>query len=85
MLIATKLKHLQEVTKLNHQIITYVEVFMNLSGEEVKAQEEIAKICMPKDLEESLEIAETIKVLQLVVSEETDIHIDEENTASNIK
>ena len=41
-------------------------------------------MCRPKDLEESLELAEKLKVLKIVVSDDTKV-ATEENTAAGVK
>ena len=63
LMISAKLRHLEEIKKRNRQIIDYADTFTNLSGTDVNAQTEIAKMCRPKDVEESLELAEKLKVL----------------------
>ena len=54
---------------------------MNLSGDEVKAQEEIENMCMTKRLEDKLELAETLKVLRYVAAEDHNPVLLEDNTA----
>ena len=62
-----------------------MERFINLSGEELKAQEEIENMCMTKGLEGNLEVAETLMVLKTIVAEDHNTLFLEENTSSNIK
>ena len=85
LMVSAKLRHLEEIKKRNRQIIDYAETFINLSGSDIQAQTEIAGMCRPKDLDESLEIAEKLKVLQIVVSDEIKIVPTEENTAASVK
>lgn len=44
----------------------YSQAFVKLSDNELSAQYYINTICQPRDLEESLEIAETLKVLNSI-------------------
>lgn len=44
----------------------YSQAFIKLSDNELSAQYYINTICQPRDLEESLEIAETLKVLNSI-------------------
>lgn len=44
----------------------YTQAFLKLSDNEMSGQYYINTICTPRDLEESLEIADTLKVLSMI-------------------
>lgn len=51
---------------MNHKVLKYSQAFVKLSDNEMSAQYYINTICQPRDLEESLDIAETLKVLNSI-------------------
>jgi hypothetical protein len=66
LIVASKLKQLEQIKKTNHKVMKYSQAFVRLSDNEMSAQYYINTICQPRDLEESLDIAETLKVLNSI-------------------
>ena len=68
-IIASILKRLEDTKKTNQQLLKYSQAFLKLSDNELSAQHYINTICKQKNLEESLEIADTLKVLSRICKE----------------
>ena len=68
--IASHLKKLEEAKKRHQQVIKYAETFEKLSEDSSVAEMHIEQLCLQKDQNDSLEVAETLKVLEAIVSNE---------------
>ena len=68
LIVAQHLKQLEDMKMRHEQVIKYADTFLKLSEDETVALMHIEQWCLHKDLEESLEVAETLKVLEEIVS-----------------
>lgn len=55
----------------HEQVIKYAETFEKLSEDESVALVHIEQLCLRADLDESLKVAETLKVLEEIAAEES--------------